>query len=161
MEGRETGIPKGLVGTSELRGVRGTGRLLVALLTAQSSQRNTFWVWLMLSQADALCGCGAMWRSIHPGDDTGKRQTGLHCRAKSGVEDEILWPPPTNIPAHQSHFQNLYLVRSISEAEATQLDSHIWFWLVNWRHLVWKSSQESKNAGSTIIFLISIANILI
>lgn len=34
------------------------------------------------------------------------------------------------------------------------------FWLVNWRHLVLKSSQESKNAVSTIIFLISTANIL-
>lgn len=45
----KTGIPKGLVGPSELRGIQGTGKLLVALLTAQSSQRNTFWVWLVLS----------------------------------------------------------------------------------------------------------------
>lgn len=69
------GIPKGLVGTRVPKGVRGMGSLLVALLTAQSSQRNTFWVWLMLPQASTLCGCGLLWRCryvIQIGDRMGR-----------------------------------------------------------------------------------------
>lgn len=70
------GIAKGLVGTRVPRGVRSMGSLLVALLTAQSSQRNTFCIWLMPPQADTLCGCGLLWRSRYPDGDTGRRQTG-------------------------------------------------------------------------------------
>lgn len=123
----EIGNPKGLAGPCERRGAQGTERLLVVCSGFGPEQPEK----CLLGLVNAFVSWHTMWLGTVVEicitcDETSRRWTGIHCRARSGVEDEIPWPPPTTIPAHQSHFQSLYLVRSISEAEKTQLDSHIW-----------------------------------
>lgn len=61
----ETGTQKawqGLVSWEVYKAQEGFWWFVLAL--AQSSQRNPFWVWLMLALADTRCGSGLLWRFV-------------------------------------------------------------------------------------------------